>query len=345
MHFRTAGYAVLAAVKLASLTKLNAKFDQFLKETMDKHYGLAILAQKLFVDRYPFLCKPAICLHIAKVLVGIVYACGRVVSIVAPQSPRASMDIRIWAYGLDPQFYIVEYARTAYPFLFVLGRAMTLNNPLIFKVLLSVGRFFTMTAALYEFERVMTILIGAVYTAINIDTTTVNLLTKIVTLNRQRIQGGQFHSHIMYYVMIQVAVQAVEDSLKVTLVMLIFVATVTLVTITFISVRLGHFLHGSLLVGLVSAGGFAFMLAKTILSRTGGAFKNSRLLKSVKELHLLVGMRRGVKHVYLRNVGRLSVVKIPIGVGYAVFTTINGSLNVSLSSLLAELCVNTLILF
>lgn len=93
------------------------------------------------------------------------------------------------------------------------------------------------------------------------------------------------------------------------------------------------------------------MFAKTVLSRTGGAFKNARLLRSFKEVDLLLGMRNDVKKIYLRNVGRLSVVKIPIGVGYAVFTTVNvknnvvRSLNVRLSSLLAELCVNVLLLF
>ncbi|OXA38340.1 hypothetical protein Fcan01_26893 [Folsomia candida] len=38
------------------------------------------------------------------------------------------VSVLLMVEGLDPQFYIVEYSRTAYPFIFVLLRAVTLNN-------------------------------------------------------------------------------------------------------------------------------------------------------------------------------------------------------------------------
>lgn len=56
-------------------------------------------------------------------------------------------------------------------------------------------------------------------------------------------------------------------------------------------------------------------------------------------------MRRDENKIYLKNVGRLSVMRIPIGEGDIVFTSVNGNLNVRLSSLFVELCVNALILF
>ncbi|OXA38388.1 hypothetical protein Fcan01_26888 [Folsomia candida] len=143
-----------------------------------------------------------------------------------------------------------------------------------------------MTVALYNAERVMAILCAAVYITINSATTIVELLTKIVTLNRQKIQAGLFHGRIMYYVIIKIAVQIAEDMHKVTALVEILVTRVTLVTITYVSVRLGHLMSGSMLVFLVFVGVCMFLFAKTVLSKTGGAFKNSKLLRSFKDVDI-----------------------------------------------------------
>ncbi|OXA49439.1 hypothetical protein Fcan01_15403 [Folsomia candida] len=141
------------------------------------------------------------------------------------------------------------------------------------------------------------------------------------------------------------SLQIVEDMHKVTALIEILVTIVTLVTMTYVSVRLGHLMSSALLVFLVSVGVFMLLFAKTALSKTGGAFKNAKLLGSFKNPNNLLGMRRDVKKSYVKNIGRLSVMRIPIGVGDIVFTTANGSLNSRLSSLFVELCVNALIFF
>lgn len=246
--------------------------------------------------------------------------------------------------GLDPQFYIVEYARTSYPLIFILGRALALNSDFLLRLCIVIGRFWLMTFALYEAERVMAITYGSMYIGIYTAGTLVGLISKIVTNNKRRIQVGLFHRHITYYTILQIGIQAVERMLKVSLLMEIFAATVGLVSITFVSVRLGHLLPGYLLLCAVFAGCFTFLLAKTVLSKTGRAFKNVMdLWRSFKGVDVLLGMRCGVRQWYLRDVRRLPVLKIPIGIGGIVFATLDENLNVRLSNLFIDLTVNALV--
>lgn len=192
----------------------------------------------------------------------------------------------------------------------------------------------------------MACVFGSLYISVCIATTIVRLIAKILAVNMRGIHTGLFRQHISYYVILQMAVQAMEDTIKVSLLLEMFVTIVALVSVTFVSVRLGHVLPLYLLVSLISGGIFVFMLAKTVLSRSGEAFKNAKkLLRSFKGVGILLGMRPGVKQGYLKDVGRLSVFKIPTGVGGTVFTTVNEYLNVRLSSMFIELSVNALILF
>ncbi|OXA42369.1 hypothetical protein Fcan01_22797 [Folsomia candida] len=117
----------------------------------------------------------------------------------------------------------------------------------------------------------------------------------------------------------------------------------TLVTITFLSVRLGHMMPGYLLVSLISVGIFGCALVKTVLTKMGGGFRNANLSRSFQEVGILQGMRRIVRMVYMRNVRRLPVIKIPVGLGGMVFMTVNKDINVKLSSLFIDLCVETLL--
>lgn len=117
---RSTGKFVLAAEKFAPQAKFITKLGLFRPKNMDKHYDLVLLMQKYF-DYYPFLYKPPINIRVRKgrihltsvkrslnaaqtmlpllTLVGIVYACGRAITIVGRQSPMAWMDIRIWAWS------------------------------------------------------------------------------------------------------------------------------------------------------------------------------------------------------------------------------------------------------
>lgn len=136
-----------------------------------------------------------------------------------------------------------------------------------------------------------------------------------------------------------------EDIVAVTSLMEIFVTTGTLVTITFITVRLGHTMSGYLLMTIVSAGVFAFLFAKAVISKFSVGFKNATLLRSFKGLEILLGMPPGVRRAYLRDVRRLPVIKIPIGLGGTVFMIINKDMNAKLSGLFIDLCMETLVLF
>lgn len=123
--------------------------------------------------------------------------------------------------GLDPQFYLVEYIRTAYPLIWVLVRAVTLNNALLLLFGLEMGlviaRFSAMTVALYEAERIMALVFESVYIIINIAINVARLIEKIVRINSRRIQAGLFHHQFVYYVKIQMAVQSVEDIIGMTM--------------------------------------------------------------------------------------------------------------------------------
>lgn len=248
--------------------------------------------------------------------------------------------------GFDPQSYVLSYLMTSWPMISILLRTLTFHSePLLTVVILS-GRFVTMTVALYEGERLLIIVLGSIYIIIYTAATVVGLLGKLVIINRRRIQIGLFHRHIRVYTMLILAVHAVEDIVNMTLSIVILATTVVLVTITFVSVRLGHLLPGYLVLIIVSAGIFGFLLAKTLLTKTASIFKNVvELLEAFKGVEIVGGMRRGVRLGYLRDVRRFDVLKIPIGVGSTVFTTVDKNTNVRLSRLFVEVSVNALILF
>lgn len=128
------------------------------------------------------------------------------------------LTVILMVRGVDPQFYIVKYMRTAYLSIRILARAVTLNNNIflrfVFEIGLVIGRFFAMIVALYEVLRVMGAVFGSVYIIVNIATKIAELIPKIVMANRRRIQAGLFHRHILYYVMIQMAVQTWRISLR-----------------------------------------------------------------------------------------------------------------------------------
>lgn len=89
---------------------------------------------------------------------------------------------------------------------------------------------------------------------------------------------------------------------------------------------------------------FVFDYYKSILSTTGKGFKNARVLRSFKEPEILLVMRRGLKMVYVRNVGRLPVLKIPVGLGRLVFMRVDKHMNAKLSGLFVDLCVEALVM-
>ncbi|OXA42371.1 hypothetical protein Fcan01_22799 [Folsomia candida] len=62
------------------------------------------------------------------------------------------------------------------------------------------------------------------------------------------------------------------------------------------------------------------------------------------EPEILLVMRRGLKMVYVRNVGRLPVLKIPVGLGRLVFMRVDKHMNAKLSGLFVDLCVEALVM-
>ncbi|XP_035715997.1 uncharacterized protein LOC118439077 isoform X2 [Folsomia candida] len=259
-------------------------------------------------------------------------------------TPMGSLILMV--IGVDPTFYIVNYLMNSSPLTTLLLRTFTFNNAILLDSVILVARFVSVTVALYEGERVLFIVLGSVYIIIYTADTIVGLLQKTVHINRRRIQIGLFHRHIKLYVMLQLAVQAVEDIVKVTLSMGIVACMVVLVTMTFVSIRLRHLLPGYLLVFPIFTGVFSFFLGKTLLTKTGGIYKSIvGLLRSFRAVGIMRGMRRSVKQGYVRDVRRLSKLKIPIGIGSAVFATVNQNTNVGLTRLFVEITVNALILF
>lgn len=199
---------------------------------------------------------------------------------------------------------------------------------------------------IYEAERIFIICLVTIYTAIYSAELVVQLVRKVVARNWRKIQTGLSARHIRLYVIIQLAVQAVADMVKVTSLVAILAAAAVLVSITFVSVKLGHELPIYLVVVLASAGVFGFLMAKALLTKAGRMFKNLvELLGSFKGVEILKGMTPSVKMAYMRDVGRLSLIKIPIGVGNMVFATVNRNTNVDLSRLFIDATVNVLLLF